>query len=52
MATGLSRAGDYSFVYLGELLGIALVFAGFQLAGAKPRPAPHREPAPTPVLAP
>ncbi|MDX6488385.1 MAG: hypothetical protein QOK13_1000 [Gaiellaceae bacterium] len=52
MATGLSRAGDYSFVYLGELLGIAIMFAGFQLAGAKPRPAPHREPAPTPVLAP
>jgi hypothetical protein len=52
MATGLSRAGDYSFVYLGELLGIAIMFAGFQLVGAKPRPAARRKPAPTPVLAP
>jgi hypothetical protein len=31
LATGLSRAGDYSFVYLGELVGIALMFAGFRL---------------------
>jgi hypothetical protein len=37
-ATGLSRSGDYSFVYLGELVGIALMFTGFTLAGAKPRP--------------
>jgi len=37
-ATGLSRAGDYSIVYLGELIGIALMFTGFTLAGAKPRP--------------
>jgi hypothetical protein len=33
LATGLSRAGDTSFVYLGELVGIALMFAGFTLAG-------------------
>jgi hypothetical protein len=37
-ATGLSRAGDYSLVYLGELIGIALMFTGFTLAGARPRP--------------
>jgi hypothetical protein len=39
LATGLSRAGDYSFVYAGELLGIAVMFAGFKLTGA-PRKAP------------
>jgi hypothetical protein len=31
LATGLSRGGDYSFVYLGELVGISLMFAGFML---------------------
>jgi hypothetical protein len=35
-ATGMSRAGDYSLVYLGELVGIALMFAGFTLAGRTP----------------
>jgi hypothetical protein len=44
LATGMSRLGDYSFVYAGELLGIALMFAGFRLVGA--RPAPKRRPAP------
>jgi hypothetical protein len=39
LATGLSRAGDYSFVYAGELLGIAVMFVGFKLTGA-PRKAP------------
>src|SRR5207248_5754853 len=29
LATGLSRAGSYEFVYAGELLGIALMFTGF-----------------------
>jgi hypothetical protein len=52
LATGMSRTGTYSFVYLGELVGIALMFAGFQLAGAKPRSVPRRESAPQPVLAP
>jgi hypothetical protein len=33
LATGLSRAGSYEFVYVGELLGIALMFAGFALVG-------------------
>jgi hypothetical protein len=36
LATGLSRAGDYSFVYAGELVGIVLMFAGFTLP-AQPR---------------
>jgi hypothetical protein len=48
LATGMSRLGDYSFVYAGELVGIALMFAGFRLVGA--RPAPKRRPAPTPVV--
>ena len=48
LATGMSRLGDYSFVYAGELVGIALMFAGFRLVGA--RPAQKRRPAPTPVV--
>jgi hypothetical protein len=48
LATGMSRLGDYSLVYVGELVGIALMFAGFRLVGA--RPAPKRQPAPTPVV--
>ena len=38
-ATGLSRAGSYDLVYAGELVGIALMFAGFALVGKAPRPA-------------
>jgi hypothetical protein len=34
LATGLSRGGDYSFVYLGELVGLVLMFAGFTLPAA------------------
>jgi hypothetical protein len=42
LATGLSRAGSYSFVYAGELVGIALMFCGFTFAGKAPlrRPSP------------
>jgi hypothetical protein len=36
LATGMSRLGDYSYVYAGELVGIALMFAGFRLVGALP----------------
>jgi hypothetical protein len=36
-ATGLSRAGDTSLVYVGELVGIALMFCGFSLPAPKPR---------------
>jgi hypothetical protein len=39
LATGLSRAGSYDFVYAGELVGIALMFGGFTFAG-KPARAP------------
>jgi hypothetical protein len=38
LATGLSRGGDYSYVYVGQLIGIALMFAGFTLP-ARTRPA-------------
>jgi hypothetical protein len=42
LATGLSRAGSYSLVYVGELVGIALMFCGFTFAGT-----PARSPGPT-----
>jgi hypothetical protein len=38
LATGLSRAGSYNFVYAGELIGIALMFSGFAFVGKKPAP--------------
>jgi hypothetical protein len=42
LATGLSRGGDYSFVYLGELVGLVLMFAGFTLPVAPTRVAAPR----------
>ena len=51
-ATGLSRDGDVSLVYLGELIGIALMFCGFTLsAPAKKVPRPVETPASPAVLA-
>ncbi len=47
LATGLSRTGDTSLVYLGELVGISLMFAGFTVAGDSP---PRRLPAAAPRL--
>ncbi len=44
LATGLSRTGDYSLVYLGQLIGIALMFCGFTFAGRKIEPVPARRP--------
>jgi hypothetical protein len=50
MSTSMTRAGHYSLVYLGELVGVALMFAGFNLAGsAASAPAP---PPPSPGQAP
>jgi hypothetical protein len=45
LATGLSRTGDYSLVYLGQLIGISLMFCGFTFVGRKvaPSPAPRPE---------
>ncbi len=42
-ATGLSRAGDTSLVYVGELVGLALMFCGFTLPAPRPvRASVHR----------
>jgi hypothetical protein len=45
-ATGLSRTGDTSLVYLGELVGIALMFCGFTLPTPAPKRVRESEPAP------
>jgi hypothetical protein len=37
LATGLSRVGSYNFVYVGELLGIAVMFSGFAFVGKAPK---------------
>jgi hypothetical protein len=50
-ATGLSRTGDTSLVYLGELIGIALMFCGFTLTSQARKPVRASEPAPTPAVA-
>jgi hypothetical protein len=49
LSTSLTRAGEYSFVYLGELVGIALIFAGFNLAGGRARRPVPAAPAPGPA---
>jgi len=47
LATGMSRAGSYSFVYAGELIGISMMFFGFRFAAASPpKPAPAGSAAP------
>ena len=49
LSTSMTRAGEYSLVYLGQLVGIALMFAGFNLTGGRERPpaaAPPQQPAP------
>jgi uncharacterized membrane protein HdeD (DUF308 family) len=48
-ATGLSRTGDMSLVYLGELVGIALMFCGFTLPAPAPKRVRESEPAPRPA---
>jgi hypothetical protein len=43
LSTGMSRAGTYSLVYAGELIGISMMFFGFRFAAAPPpKPAPAR----------
>ena len=49
LATSMTRAGEYSLVYLGELIGIALIFVGFNLTGGKP--ARTAAPVPSPAAA-
>ena len=41
-ATGLSRGGDYAFVYLGQLVGVSLMFVGFTSPPPQPRQAQSR----------
>jgi hypothetical protein len=41
LSTSMSRAGEYSFMYIGEVIGIALMFCGFTLAGQRARPPPR-----------
>jgi hypothetical protein len=43
LATGMSRAGSYSLVYAGELVGISMMFFGFRFA-ASPAPARALQP--------
>jgi hypothetical protein len=46
LATSMTRAGEYSLVYLAELVGVGLMFVGFNLTGGgahQPAPAPQRE---------
>ena len=49
-STGLSRAGDTSLVYVGELIGIALMFCGFTLTTPARKPARASEPVPRPAV--
>jgi len=44
LSTGMSRAGTYSFVYAGELIGISLMFFGFRFASV---PLPKAAPSPS-----
>ena len=46
LATSMTRAGEYSLVYLGELIGIAAMFYGFVLPSIAARVTP---PAPAPA---
>jgi len=50
-ATGLSRTGDTSLVYVGELVGIALMFCGFTLTSPARRPVRAADTAPRAAVA-
>ena len=54
LATSMSRAGVYSLVYTGELVGLAFMFYGFTLGDIRPRAKPLAGPGrpPAPVLTP
>ena len=49
LATGLSRGGDYSVAYVGQLIGIVLMFAGFTLPARPRREAGIQRPAVRPA---
>jgi hypothetical protein len=49
LSTSMSRTGDYSLMYLGELIGIGAMFYGFVLPSIAPRvPEPTGASAPAP----
>ena len=50
-ATGLSRTGNTALVYVGELVGIALIFSGFTLTAPARRTVRAAEPAPQAAVA-
>ena len=51
LSTSMSRAGEYSFMYIGELIGIALMFCGFTLTAPRPQQRPETaEPAARPAV--
>jgi hypothetical protein len=52
LATGMSRADVYSFVYAGQLLGIGMMFCGFTLSSSRPAPRPQATPHPAVLAAP
>jgi hypothetical protein len=54
LTTSMSRAGVYSLMYAGELVGLALLFYGFNLGPPRPAPAAVRPRSrrPPPLLAP
>jgi hypothetical protein len=49
LSTSMTRAGHYSLVYLGELVGVALMFAGFNLTGGGARQPAPAQPPPAPA---
>jgi hypothetical protein len=51
LSTSMSRAGDYSLMYLGELIGIAAMFYGFVLPSIESPPPPRPAPAARSALA-
>jgi hypothetical protein len=51
LSTSMSRTGDYSLMYLGELIGIGAMFYGFVLPSIASRVSPPT-PTPTPTPAP
>jgi hypothetical protein len=51
LSTSMSRTGDYSLMYLGELIGIAAMFYGFVLPSLAMRPPAPAPPPPAPAPA-
>jgi hypothetical protein len=52
LSTSLSRTGDYSLMYAGQLVGITAMFCGFALPERAPARGPRDSPAPGAVVVP